>query len=300
MGIAPEIEQVKTDEALKNKGNNENKEENTKTPEEKVKTILKTAGIDIENESDEFKKDVLSKYNTMVMTAKSSNQELDDDTIKTRLSNYVKALRFHEIEIRANKGEDVAYENKECSSAKTEDEAIKKYKQFGAEYVELYDQNGDKSIDIHELFFLDLIDIYKTRGYSSDKAKQKAIAMTEKYKDNSILKQPTDDSFESEIFRQAANKISVIDTAKGANADSKISTEEAAAYLISMAQVCDNKNQITKSEFNGSEYGIKYTGCSLDEIQEEENCSKENANKIKDFVKKFNDNLNFFMQFFTK
>lgn len=294
LGIAPQVEPDKGDETVVN--NEENQEQDAKTPEEKVKTILETAGLNIENESDEFKKDVLSKYNTMISVAETSNQELDEDTIKTRLTNYVKALRFREIEIRAAVDkDDFAYENEERCGAANEAELIEKYKQFGAEYVELYDQDGDKSIDIHELFFRELIDNYKIAGMTPYEAKRMAIEKAGEYEKYSIENQPTDVSGESELFRQAANKISQIDTAEQATTDNKISVNEAGAYLISMAQMCDNKNQIMKSEINGTELGIIYEGYTLDEIKAERGCNDEEAEKTVGFVNRFKNNINFYM-----
>ena len=311
MGIAVK-ETVITDQNKENpvvENEKENPAQDTKTPEEKVQTLLKKVGIDIENENDEFKKDVLSKFNTMLLFAKNNNQNLDDETIKTRLSNYVKALRFHNVELAANKGEDVVYENTDCANATTEEELIDKYHQFGKEYVELYDQDGDGSIDVYEMFYQEIIDhCTETLGYSQDKAKQTAITIIEEYqkKGYSMKNMPTGENMsEAEkdmalLFSEVVNKIRVIDTTSGATTDMKISESEAAAHLISTAQLADDKNAINKSEFNGGEIAIAYEGYTQEEIKNELNCDDNFAKRVLGYVNKYTESMKFFMPYFNK
>lgn len=278
----------------------------TSSYQEQIKTVeqyFSDSDFDFASKDDEFKKEVLATYNVIVSVAKQNNQEIDETSIKTRLVNYAKALNFHKAELAAKKGTDVVYENSDCANAKNTNELIDKYKQFGKEYVELYDKNGDKSIDVYELFYKDLSDnLVEQYGYDKTKAEKAAITITQEYKKNgyTILNQPKEDSIPAEIFRDAVNKITIIDTAKGATVNGNISTDEAAAHLITMAQICDNKNSITKSEFTGTELAIRFQDCNIAQIKEELNCSDEFAKKVYNYVSTYKERLDEYMPYFNK
>lgn len=66
----------------------------TAKPEDEIKAALKEAGIDFDSLSDDIKKDVLKKYD-----AYTSVLHLEGDVKSTRITNYVKALQAHKIEI---------------------------------------------------------------------------------------------------------------------------------------------------------------------------------------------------------
>lgn len=285
---------------------NDSEKKSKLTPEEKVNSLLEKQGIDISSETKDFQKAVINKYKLICST---SPETPSDEILSLRLKNYVKALKFHKVELAANKGEDVVYENKDCADAKTEEELIDKYQQFGKEYVELYDQDGDGSIDVYEMFYQEIIDhCTEVLGYSPDKAIQTAITILEEYqkKGYSMTNMPTgEDMSEAEkdmaqLFSEVVNKISVIDTTAGATTDMKISASEAAAHLISTAQLTDTKNAIKKDEFNGGEMAIAFEGYTQEEIKNELNCDDSFAKRVLGYVNKYAESMKFFMPYFNK
>ena len=234
-------------------------------PEEKIHTILQNAGISLEQESEELQDDVISKYNVMLEVAKSNGQDLTAEEIQTRLSNYVKGWKYSRFEKDVVKSGDLtlSYDEHSKSGFKSLDEMKEAYKNFGDAFVEYYDQDGaedseskDKNINLHEMFYSSLIDFYTGDGMNKTEAHKKAIETTEKYKNfdlSNIDSWELDDSEEAELLSAVAVKISTLDQ----DNDYRISSDEAAAYLMTNAQAKDDKNAITGEEIISTAIAIK-------------------------------------------
>ncbi len=221
---------------------------------EAVKTILQNAGINFDEESAEFQRDVVSKYDLIMSVAEKSGQEVDETTLQTRIENYAKAWKFQQFNKQSVLGEVGEFQS-DCSNAKTLDELKQSYKQFGAEYTEFYDNDGNKAVDAYEMFYQELQDHYSTKGLSSAEAKAKALEVIQEYsqKGYSIANLPDNvDTDEMELFTLVLSKIGVLD----ANKDGVLGQDEAASYLLTMAQMNDKKNNITSQEFLATEMAI--------------------------------------------
>lgn len=241
------------------------KEQVKQTPEEKIQTILKNAGISLEQESEELQADVVSKYNTMLAVAKANGQNLTDEEIQTRLSNYVKGWKYTNFEKEVVKKGDLTlnYDEHYKSGFKNLDEMKEGYKNFGDAFVEYYDQDGandseskDKNINLHEMFYSSLVDFYTGKGMNKIEARKKAIDATQKYKEFELSQIGTwklDDSDEAELLSAVAVKISTLDQDK----DFRISTDEAGAYLMTIAKAKDDKNSITGEEIISTAVAIE-------------------------------------------
>ncbi len=244
---------------------NSSEEKAEQSPEEKVKTILQNAGINLEQENDDLQADVVSKYNTMMAVAKANGQELTTEEIQTRLSNYVKGWKYSRFEKDVVKTGDLTLKYDEHCKAgfKNLDEMKEAYKNFGDTFVEYYDQDGindsaskDKNVNLHEMFYSSLVDFYTGNGMNKTEARKKAIEATEKYKNFELSKFDSwelDDSEEAELLSAVAVKISTLDQDK----DFSISTDEAAAYLLTNAQAKDNKNAITGEEIISTAFALE-------------------------------------------
>ena len=234
-------------------------------PEEKIQTILQNAGISLEQESEELQSDVKSKYNTMLAVAKANRQELTDEEIQTRLANYIKGWKYNNFEKEVVKTGDstLSYDEHSKSGFKSLDEMKEAYKNFGDAFVEYYDQDGaedsaskDKNINLHEMFYSSLIDFYTGNGMNKTEARKKAIETTEKYKNFDLSKIDSwelDDSEEAELLSAVAIQIATLDQ----DNDYKISTDEAAAYLMTNAKAKDDRNAITGEEIISTAIAIK-------------------------------------------
>lgn len=225
-----------------------------------IKTILSTSNveIDFDSESADFQKDLISKYKVI----KSVNKDITDTELTRRLTNYAKALKFHQAEVAANADDTVEYKSA-CAKAKTQEELVNSYEQFGAEYVELYDQDGNSSIDIHEMFYQELIDYYISEGDDRNIALAKAIKATELFKDFNLNALPAGESAEEELFKRVVQKFKTIDI-DGVNG---ISSKESATHLLSMAQLHDKLNNISASEFLDSDLAVMFAGKSVEDIE---------------------------------
>lgn len=236
-------------------------------PEEKIHTILQNAGISLEQESEELQSDVKSKYNTMLAVAKANRQELTDEEIQTRLANYIKGWKYNNFEKEVVKtgNSTLSYDEHSKSGFKSLDEMKEKeaYKNFGDAFVEYYDQDGaedsaskDKNINLHEMFYSSLIDFYTGDGMNKTEAHKKAIETTEKYKNFDLSKIDSwklDDSEEAELLSAVAIQIATLDQDK----DYRISTDEAAAYLMTNAKAKDDRNAITGEEIISTAIAIE-------------------------------------------
>ncbi len=232
---------------------------NTETenaPEEKVKELLKNSGIDFAGLTEEAQKDVLSKYNTMLTVAKGYGQTLDDETLQTRLANYVQGKKYTNFteSVLLNPEQQTTF-NEHCKNGfKDLDEMKTTYKAWGDAIVEAYDRDGlkdssdgDLNLNFQEMLYSELIKRYKMTGDNDTIAAQKALKTVEKYKDfdlSQIQNWQLDDSAEAETVTEVALRFATLDQ----NGDYRVSTDEAGAFMLATAQAQDNKNAITPEE----------------------------------------------------
>ena len=285
LGISTAEQEVKTGEAQDTE--TVTNEAETKSDEEKLKTILSDAGITV-NDADMEK--IKSKYEMILAYNKQNNIETNEETLKERIINYAKGLRFQNFEKTAlDKGGE--YQS-DCSEAKTFEELQAKYKQFGKEYVETMDQDGNGQIDAHEMFYSELTTLYEAQGMSYLQAKEKALETVKQFKDYNAMNLPEEgDSVygteEAEQFTDILVKMGVLDKDKNMS----LSTDEAAAYLMAMAQLDDTKNNITSQENIRSELAIATQDMSVQEIMDTLGFTEEEAKNIISYREKFNNNL---------
>ena len=285
LGISTAEQEVKTEEAQETE--TVTNETETKSDEEKLKTILSDAGITV-NDADMEK--IKSKYGMILTYNKQNNIETNEETLKERIINYAKGLRFQNFEKTAlDKGGE--YQS-DCSEAKTFEELQAKYKQFGKEYVETMDQDGNGQIDAHEMFYSELTTLYEAQGMSYLQAKEKALETVKQFKDYNAMNLPEEgDSVygteEAEQFTDILVKMGVLDKDKNMS----LSTDEAAAYLMAMAQLDDTKNNITSQENIRSELAIATQDMSVQEIMDTLGFTEEEAKNIISYREKFNNNL---------
>ena len=285
LGISTAEQEVKTGEAQDTE--TVINEAETKSDEEKLKTILSDAGITV-NDADMEK--IKSKYGMILTYNKQNNIETNEETLKERIINYAKGLRFQNFEKTAlDKGGE--YQS-DCSEAKTFEELQAKYKQFGKEYVETMDQDGNGQIDAHEMFYSELTTLYEAQGMSYLQAKEKALETVKQFKDYNAMNLPEEgDSVygteEAEQFTDILVKMGVLDKDKNMS----LSTDEAAAYLMAMAQLDDTKNNITSQENIRSELAIATQDMSVQEIMDTLGFTEEEAKNIISYREKFNNNL---------
>lgn len=285
LGISTAEQEVKTGEAQDTETVTNEAED--KSDEEKLKTILSDAGITV-NDADMEK--IKSKYGMILTYNKQNNIETNEETLKERIINYAKGLRFQNFEKTAlDKGGE--YQS-DCSEAKTFEELQAKYKQFGKEYVETMDQDGNGQIDAHEMFYSELTTLYEAQGMSYLQAKEKALETVKQFKDYNAMNLPEEgDSVygteEAEQFTDILVKMGVLDKDKNMS----LSTDEAAAYLMAMAQLDDTKNNITSQENIRSELAIATQDMSVQEIMDTLGFTEEEAKNIISYREKFNNNL---------
>ncbi len=267
-------------------------EENAQVAEEKIKTILTNSGINIDNISEEDMAKIKSKYEMICIYNKQNNIETNDEVLQERIVNYTKGLRFQNFEKQVLEKDGLAEYESDCSKAKTVDELRSMYKQFGKEYVETMDQDGNGQIDAHELFLTELTAQYERKGMSSLAARKKALGVVDEFKNYNAMNLPqegdalygTDDA---EKFVSILLNIGVLDKDKNMS----LSSDEAAAYLMAMAQLNDSKNNITRSESTKATMAIATNDMSAQEIIDEFGYSEEFANTIVSFRERFNNNL---------
>lgn len=285
LGISTAEQEVKTEEAQETETVTNEAED--KSDEEKLKTILSDAEITV-NDADMEK--IKSKYEMILAYNKQNNIETNEETLKERIINYAKGLRFQNFEKTAlDKGGE--YQS-DCSEAKTFEELQAKYKQFGKEYVETMDQDGNGQIDAHEMFYSELTTLYEAQGMSYLQAKEKALETVKQFKDYNAMNLPEEgDSVygteEAEQFTDILVKMGVLDKDKNMS----LSTDEAAAYLMAMAQLDDTKNNITSQENIRSELAIATQDMSVQEIMDTLGFTEEEAKNIISYREKFNNNL---------
>ncbi len=229
----------------------------TKTdPEEKVKELLKNSGIDFTGLTEEAQKDVLSKYNTMLAVAEGYGETLDDETLQTRLANYVQGKKYTNFteSVLLNPEQQTTFDEHCKNGFKDLDEMKTAYKSWGDAIVEAYDQDGlkdssdgDLNLNFQEMLYSELTKRYKMTGDDDTTAKQKALKTVEKYKDldlAQIQNWQLDNSAEAETVTEVALRFATLDQ----NGDYRVSTDEAGAFMLATAQAQDDKNAVTSDE----------------------------------------------------
>lgn len=219
------------------------------TDEEQLTKLLSDAGLDYSEMNAGLQKDLLRKFRVMTYYAEANGQVLDDETVQQRLSNYVKGWNFHKFEsdviLDPKQAED--YQS-DCSKATNTDELKNAYNQFGKEYVEFYDNDGDGKINPYEMFNQELAEHYISKGMTQKEALTKAGKVVAEYRSNgySVDNLPANvDTDEMELFTLVLTKMGVLDQ----DNDGILAHQETGAYLFSMAQAQDGKNNITPKEY---------------------------------------------------
>lgn len=257
-----------------------------------VEEILQNCEIDT---SDIDINDVVNKYKTILYVNEKNGITTDQTVLENRILNYAKGLKYHNFEAKAQTNNDVEFQS-DCSKATTLEDLAKSYQQFGKEYVEFMDQDGDGEINVHEMFYQELQDFYSTKNMNKTEAKRKAIETLEKFKSYNINNLPDENSElyntkEMELFTTVMKKIGLLD----ADANGQISSDEAGAYLMTTAQQ-DGKNNIKATEAKKMEMGIAADGCSVEDLQNLDYTEQE-AKNILSFSDYFKKNFSTYLEF---
>ncbi len=266
---------------------------NVDSAKAQVEEILHNCEIDT---SDIDVNDVVNKYKTILDYNKKNGIITDQTVLENRIVNYAKGLKYHNFEAEALKNDNAEFQS-DCSKAKTLEDLAKSYQEFGKEYVEFMDQDGDGEINVHEMFYQELQDLYSIKGMSKTEAKQKAIETLEKFKSYNIDNLPDEnnelyDTEEMELFTTVMKKVGLLD----ADANGQISSDEAGAYLMTTAQSLDNKNNIKAAEAKKIEIGIAADGYSVKDLQKLDYTEQE-AKNILSFTEKFKKNFSTYLEF---
>ena len=212
---------------------------------DKIKGFLSKSDIDFDSLGELYKRDVVSKYNTM----KAVNPNITDEELETRIVNYTKGWMYNNFEQKTLLGKNPADFKSECSKATTETELKDKYTQFAKEYIEYYDQNSDGEVDVAELLY-DAVNshYFSTEKLNSAEAKQKAIQIVEDFTKNK-LKANENGSTDEKILASVIDKLNFLNLeATNSDSDKTLNVDEIKAYLLATAQMLDAKNDISSNE----------------------------------------------------
>lgn len=264
----------------------------------KIKGYLQNTEIDFDTLDTDFKKDLVNKYKNITAMAQANNFELSEEQISERIRNYAKGYLFHKFESGNVLGTNNEDYQSDCSKAKNYEELRESYQQFGKEYVEFGDADGNGKFGVHEMFYQELTEYYQTKGMNKQEATKKAIETTRKFKEYNIENLPDENNSlygteEMDLFVKVLGKITTLD----ADGDQELSADESGAYLMSMAQLDDSKNNITAQENIRTEYAVNTNGMSVEDIMEEYNLDRKTAENIISYQKKFNNNLAAYQDF---
>ncbi len=212
---------------------------------DKIKGFLSKSDIDFDSLGELYKRDVVSKYNTM----KVVNPKITDEELETRIVNYTKGWMYNNFEQKTLLGKEPAEFKSECK-ASTADELKDKYTQFAKEYIEYYDKNSDGEIDVAELLY-DAVNshYFSTEKLNSAEAKQKAIQIVEDFTQNKL--QPNENgNTDEKILASVIDKLDFLNLEATTNSDSDktLNVSEIKAYLLATAQMLDAKNDISSDE----------------------------------------------------
>lgn len=228
-----------------------------------VKTILKNAGIDIDETSEDFN-DIVNKYNAI----KSVKPDITDENLAERISNYAKGLQYRKSEEKFAAGD--------TSTAATIDgveEAVntgdmEKFKaafhQKAKEYIELYDSaDGDGKISVDEFIAMEEKELGRALT-----AEERTIVQEEAINRIAILNQDNDavtlNEDEIAAYLWAMSKINDVNDKKTAHditAD-EWNTSQNSMGIFSGTNLTDEQWNIINPAFNL----IKKTGKTLDEL----------------------------------
>ena len=290
--ITPVAEQVSTSATTpaSSEASNKRKADPAKA---QVEEILQNCKIDT---SDIDVNDVVNKSKVILEYNQMNGITTDQTVLENRIVNYAKGLKYHNFEAEALKNDNAEFQS-DCSKAKTLEDLAKSYQEFGKEYVEFMDQDGDGEINVHEMFYQELQDLYSTKGMNKTEAKQKAIETLEKFKSYNIDNLPDEnnelyDTEEMELFTTVMKKVGLLD----ADANGQISSDEAGAYLMTTAQSLDNKNNIKAAEAKKIEIGIAADGYSVKDLQKLDYTEQE-AKNILSFTNYFKKNFSTYLEF---
>lgn len=220
---------------------------------DKIKGFLSKSDIDFDSLGELYKRDVVSKYNTM----KVVNPKITDEELETRIVNYTKGWMYNNFEQKTLLGKEPAEFKSECK-ASTVDELKDKYTQFAKEYIEYYDKNSDGEIDVAELLY-DAVNshYFSTEKLNSAEAKQKAIQIVEDFTQNKL--QPNENgNTDEKILASVINKLDFLNLEATTNSDSDktLNINEIKAYLLATAQMLDENNDIKSDEVSMMATGI--------------------------------------------
>ena len=208
-------------------------EQNSKYKDKTSEEVLSSIVEGFSELSNDIKKDLIHKYETILDFAKQNGQTLSDEKIQKRMTNYAKGLQYHQIESNfadawKNDAEnsDLKMENKDVEGA-VKNGDMEKFKQAfhdaAQQYIELHDNaQGDGYIDIKELAVME----EKELGRKLTKEEQKIV------------------------IEEAINRIAVLDQ----NGDNKLDEDEIAAYLWAMSKVNDGENGKTAQDITYEEW----------------------------------------------
>ena len=212
---------------------------------DKIKGFLKKSNIDFDSLGELYKRDVVSKYNTM----KAVKSNITDEELETRIVNYTKGWMYNNFEQKTLLGKKPADFKSECSKATTTTELKDKYTQFAKEYIEYYDRNSDGEVDEAELLY-DAVNshYFSTEKLNSTEATQKAIQIVDEFSKGKL--QPNEDgNTDEKILASVINKLKFLNLEANCSASDKtLNINEIKAYLLATAQMLDKKNDISSDE----------------------------------------------------
>lgn len=235
---------------------NKPKKETVDEKEAFIKDALSKAGIDYDSKSGEFKNNIKLKYTRMIDVYNRQGELPSDEIIQKRLANYAKGWEFNHFAQLAGNGVEVdAYK---LDTTNTEDKA-QKYKDFGAQYVEFYDQDGDGKAGIYEIFYQELREHYIiVDKLDSIAAEKKAIETVEKFEGMSFadIENSNDDSKEMRLFQKIMILTGAISTSLDPDADLEnvmnIDADEASCFGVTLSSFVELDAQITSMEYNAA------------------------------------------------
>ena len=219
---------------------------------DKIKGFLSKSDIDFDSLGELYKRDVVSKYNTM----NAVNPKITDEELETRIVNYTKGWMYNNFEQKTLLGKEPAEFKSECK-ASTVDELKDKYTQFAKEYIEYYDKNSDGEIDVAELLY-DAVNshYFSTEKLNSAEAKQKAIHIVEEFSEGK-LKPNADGNDDEKILASVIDKLNFLNLeANSSDSDKTLNINEIKAYLLATAQMLDENNDIKSDEVSMMATGI--------------------------------------------
>ncbi len=229
--------------------------------------ILKTAGIDFDSESEEFQNALTVKYNTMLDFAKRNNETLSDAVKTRRMVNYAKAWKFNQFEQQAMDNKSPAdWKYGEDIEGKTDAEKLEilkeHYDKMADQYIELYDNNGDGSVDILEMFCREFEEHCLSIGMDSKGAHTLAIQKTEEFSKMSFadVDASEDTSSAMVLYKMLISKFGTLEASSTPDIDKikQLSKDEIQAYLFTMANYDGTgKNDITANEVKTLELDIQ-------------------------------------------